>query len=220
MLTKRKVIFGTYDTAVDGLWTLAACRLEDAEPIETLVDLPGRLDGPIDFTEALTGDVQYGQRPLTVRLESSEGTRLERRAIIEKMINQLHGRRCKIWLPDDPGHYVTGRLKIKEEYNDLAHAAVIVTASCAPWRYENDETIISVELSAEARDVTLTNNRRTVYPMLTVEGEATLVDGGSTYQLSAGTYTLAGLKLAAGEERTLRVSGTGSVTFAYRKAVL
>lgn len=219
-MNKRKVILGTYDTAVDGLWTLAACQLAEAEPIETLVEIPGRLDGPIDFTEALTGDVQYGARPLTIRLESSEGTRLERRERINRMVNLLHGRRVRIWLPDDADHFLFGRLKIKENYNDPAHASVSVSATCEPWRYENEETVVTAELSDEVQEITLTNSRRPVYPLLTVEGELTLVDGGATHKLSAGTYALASLELAAWEERILQVSGTGSVSFSYRKAVL
>lgn len=220
MLTKRKIILGTYDTAVDGLWTLSACNLSEAEPVETFVDIPGRLDGPIDFTEALTGDVEYGPRDFAATLESSEGTRLERKARIDQMVNLLHGRRVRIWLPDDADHFLSGRLKVKENYNDPAHASVSVSAICEPWRYDNEETVVSVELTDEMQEVVLVNSRRAVYPMLTVEGEVTLVDRGATHKLSAGTYALASLELAAWEEHTLQVSGTGSVSFTYRKAVL
>lgn len=220
MLTKRRIILGSYDTAVDGLWTLSAWALGEAEPVTNYVEIPGRLDGPIDFTEALTGDVNYGPRPLEITLESSEGTRLDRKKVINQMVNLLHGRRMKIWLPDDADHYIYGRLQVKEKYNDPAHASVSVSATCEPWRYENEETVVTAELSDETQEVTLTNSRRPVYPMLTVEGELTLIDRGATQKLSAGTYALASLELAAWEERTLQVSGTGTVAFTYRKAVL
>lgn len=234
MLTKRRIIFGTYDTAVDGLWTLTEWSLSEAEPKETLVDIPGRLDGPIDFTEALTGDVEYSTRDLKVRLESSEGTRLERRDRIEKMINLLHGRRVKIWLPDDADHYLSGRLKVKEEYNDPAHAAVIVTATCEPWRYENEETVITqyTDKGVPMWPLEVTNDgRRPVYPLLTLEGEVEALRVFTDYEnkvytqyaISSGTYILAGLKIPAGETRVLmllNVQASGKFTVTYRKAVL
>jgi hypothetical protein len=218
-MQKRKVIFDTYDTAADGLWTLAACQLGDAVPQEILLDIPGRLDGPLDASESLTGDVEYGSRPLDVLLESSEGTRQERQARINYMVNRLHGRRVPVWLPDDPGHYVIGRLKVTPQYNDLAHAAVRVTATCEPWRYANEETEATVTVNGNTQEVILENDRRRTYPTATVTGKVTLVYGGKTSALSEGKHLLTGFPLGQGDH-VVTVSGTGSVTFTYRRAVL
>lgn len=232
MLTKRKIIFGAYDTAVNGLWTLTEWSLSEATPKTTMVDIPGRLDGPIDFTEALTGDVEYNTRTLKVKLESSEGTRLERRARIEQMFNQLHGRRCKIWLPDDADHYLSGRLTIKEEYNDPAHAAVTVTATCEPWRYENEETVIKLERQDRYAEAVLVNNgRRPIYPVITVGlqlliklSDADPTSGGPAYKFSAGAYTIPEFNLGAGEEYRFYyvvIDAEGKESYiTYRKAVL
>lgn len=220
MQNKRKFIFGDYDTAVNGLWTLSAWSLGEAKPLENLVDIPGRIDGPIDLTEAGTGDVMYSTRALSVTLESSEGTRADREERIRQMVNTLHGRRAKIWTPDDSEHYLTGRLTIKKNYSDLAHASVTITSTCGPWRYDNEETVVTVELTDESQEVELQNTRRPVFPELRVQGELTMVDKGTTYKLSEGTYLLAELELKAGETRVLEVSGTGFISFSYRKAVL
>jgi hypothetical protein len=155
MQTKRRILFDNYDTAVDGLWTLAACVLSEATSVTNYIDVPGRLDGPLDASTALTGDVQYNSRTLSARLESSEGTRLEREARIDELVNRLHGQRVKIWLPDDAEHYIIGRVSVKKEYNDLAHAAVAVSAVCEPWRYENEETVYEVTASGDTTSVTL-----------------------------------------------------------------
>jgi hypothetical protein len=219
-MQKRKIIFDTYDTAADGLWTLASCVLGDAEPVTTLLDIPGRLDGPLDASEALTGDIQYGPRPLEVTLESSEGTRLERKARIDYMVNLLHGRRVPVWLPDDPGHYVIGRLSVRPQYNDLAHAAVQVSATCEPWRYATEETEVTVEVGGSHKDITLTNDRRKVYPTATVVGEIEVTDEkGHSFALGEGTHLLTGLPLGLGNH-VVTVFGMGSVTFTYRRAVL
>ena len=219
MQTKRKIILNNYDTAVDGLWTLAACVLSDAEPITNYIDVPGRLDGPIDASTALTGDIRYKPRVLNTMLESSEGTRQERESRIDQMVHELHGQRAVIWLPDDEAHYLLGRVSIKKEYNDLAHAAVAVSAVCEPWRYENVETEYKVTVSGDTKEVTLENARRPALPLLTVEGSVRLEFKGNSYALGEGTHKLPSL-LITQYGQTVKVSGDGSVTFLYRKAVL
>jgi len=128
-MEKRKIIFGTYDTAVDGLWTLAAWSLSSAQHVTNYVAVPGR-DGSLDLSTAITdGEPRYNDRTLTATFESSEGDRLEREGRINVMTNWLDGWRMNIELPDDPDHYITGRLHIQKDYNDPAHAAVTVTAA-------------------------------------------------------------------------------------------
>lgn len=218
-MQKRKIIFGTYDTAVNGFWTLAAWNLGDAEPEEVLLDIPGRLDGPLDVSEALTGDVRYLPRTLEVTLESSEGTRMERQSRIDAMVNRLHGRRVPVWLPDDPGHYVIGRLRVMPQYNDLAHASVQVTATCEPWRYATEETEVTVTCNGDTQEVVLANDRRRTYPTATVTGAVTLAYNGNSFTLGEGTHLLTGIPLGAGDH-VVTVSGNGSVTITYRRAVL
>lgn len=219
MLTKRKIIFDDYDTAVNGLWTLAACYLSEAEPVTNLVEIPGRVDGPLDASTALTGDIQYQPRTLEVTLESSEGTRQDRKKKIDYMVNKLHGQRVKIWLPDDGLHYLLGRLSIKEEYNDHAHASITVLATCEPWRYDNDETVVDLTIPNSTTSFTLSNDRRPVSPVITVQGLLKLVIDGSTYTLNSGTFKHPDLLLKQGGQ-TIKVYGSGSATFTYRKAVL
>jgi hypothetical protein len=144
-MLKRRIIFDDYDTAAN-FWTLASWSCPEPEPVTDLVEVPGRIDGPLDFSTVLTDDISYNSRPLEVRLESSEGTRLERKARIDDMVNKLHGQRVKIWLPDDANRYLVGRLSVVMEYNDMAHAAVNVSAACEPWKYDNDEVVEFVPL--------------------------------------------------------------------------
>lgn len=218
-MLKRRIIFDDYDTAVH-FWTLGPWSCPAPEPVTNLVEVPGRLDGPLDFSTALTGDLRYGSRPLEVRLESSEGTRLERQARIDDMINKLHGQRVSIWLPDDSSRYLVGRLNIQQEYNDLAHAAVVVTATCEPWRYDNEETELSVTVQESTpQTVTLVNGRRPVCPMADVSGEVRVEHKGVSVALGEGHYKLPDIILTPGEN-TIQVTGSGTVTFIYRKAVL
>ena len=222
-MEKRKIIFGAYDTDLDGLWTLAEWELTDPEYHSNLVTVPGR-DGPLDLSTVLTeGEPRYGTRKLTVRLESSEGTRLERKARIDTMANWLDGWSLEITLPDDPEHYVKGRLHVAREYNDPAHAAVTVTATCDPWRYSRTERMYTLTATSTQQLAVLSNTgRRTVAPVLTISGEAAsvgLVFGASSWTLGPGVYQLPDLILRQGDAE-LYYSGTGTVQLAYREAVL
>ncbi len=217
----RKIVFGTYDTDINGPWTLAAWNFSPAAHRQQLVTVPGR-DGELDLSTVLTdGSPRYGSRTLTATLERSDGTRLERETAIETMINWLDGWRMNITLPDDNGHYITGRVHVAKAYNDPAHAAVSVTAVCDPWRYNNYETVISLMAEATAQEAKLTNSgRRTVVPVIQVTGgEVSLVYGTYTWALGAGTYQLPDLTVPQGGT-LITYSGTGTLTFTYREAVL
>lgn len=221
-MEKRKIVFGTYDTAEQG-WTLTSWSFSPAQFKQNFVTVPGR-DGDLDLSTALTdGAPRYGSRTLTATFECSEGTRLDRQARINTMVNWLDGWRMDIILPDDAEHYITGRVSIQPEYNDMAHAAVTVTATCDPWRYSNYETVIALTATEEAQPARLTNNgRRTVVPLLTISGEAAsvlLVFGTASWMLSAGTYQLPDLVVNQGGA-DLTYSGTGDLSFSYREALL
>lgn len=221
-MEKRKIIFGTYDTATAGRWTLTEWTLEQPELKESYVAVPGH-DGDLDLSTVLSdGEPRYGNRALTATFESSEGTREEREAIINEMVNELDGLRMNIVLPDDPQHYVVGRVRVARLYNDLAHASVQVTANCEPWRHSAVETVIGLRATEEWQTVILYNmGRRSVIPTITVPagGSVTLGFGIASLSVSEGAHVWPTLYLTKGTH-ALRYQGAGSVTLTYREAVL
>lgn len=222
-MEKRGLIIGTYNTAVRG-WTLTSWEFSAPVYVSNIVDVPGRIDGPLDLSTAITdGEPRYQQRTLTATLECSNGTRLEREAEISAMINHLDGWRRDIILPDDSLHYITGRVSVERVYNDPAHASVTVTATCDPWRYSEAETVVTLSGAADAQTVTFVNaGRRTVVPLLVVTGAGSLSlqFGTATWSLSAGSYQLPDVLLTQGEH-VLTYSGTGmSMTVTYREGIL
>lgn len=222
-MAKRKIVFGSYDTDLNGKWTLAGWELTAAEHRTNYIEVPGR-DGELDLSTALTdGAPRYGNRTLEVRLERSDGTRLEREADINVMVNWLDGWRMDIRLPDDDLHYMVGRVHVAKEYNDMAHAAVTVTAVCDPWRYNNNETVLRMTAGAEAVSTRLTNaGRRTVVPTINITGtdaSVLLVYGAYSWALGAGVYQLPDLVVPQGGA-AITYSGNGELSFTYREAVL
>lgn len=224
-MQKRKIIIGEYDTALEGLWTLASWTLARAAAFESYAEVPGH-SGPLDLSTALTdGEPYYGAREFEAILESSEGTRLEREQRIDDMVNKLDGWRANIILPDDPMHYITGRVRVEKIYNDLAHASVRVTATCDPWRYNISETVVGLSATSTEQATPLINQGRlSVVPTIKIlGGSVTLVFNTGTeertWTLSPGDHILPDIYLKTGSA-PLRYSGTGQVILTYREAVL
>lgn len=222
-MKKRTLILGTYDTAADGLWTLAALTLTDPEVQTHFQDVPGR-DGPLDLTTALTdGAPKYGSRTLTATLENSDGTRQDRQDRISEIVNALSGQRLDIIHPDYPEHYLTGRIQVNVDYSDMAHASVTITATCDPWLYSRMERTYPLTASAEKQDAALLNRgRRTLVPQVEITGAdaSFLIERGTiSIAMGPGTYKLPDLVLAPGTT-VITYSGTGAAVISYREAVL
>lgn len=219
-MEKRKVIFGTYNTAETGAWTVAGLELTSPDFQTNLVQIPGR-DGPIDLSTVLTnGEPVYNSRKLTVVLENSDGDRAYRERLIRDIIAQLDGYQMQIWLPDKAAYYLQGRVHVVRDYNDLAHASVTVTATCDPWMYSNRFQTFTMLAGSEPAEKVLTNSgRRAVVPVVNTTNDVTLVFGENTWTLSAGTYQLPELVFSAGDN-TITYSGSGRITITYREAVL
>lgn len=224
-MQKRRIIIGTYDTAVEGLWTLSSWAFSKAVANEEYLNIPGH-NGPFDVSTVLTdGEPYYGSRTFEAVLESSEGGRLEREERINQMINTLDGWRFDITLPDDPTHHINGRVSVERLYNTPAHASVRVSAICDPWRYNNSETVVGLKATATEQTVTLINNgRRSVVPTIIVEGGSVNLKfeaNGETqsWSMNSGEYILGDIYLKTGSA-PLKYSGSGTVTLTYREAVL
>lgn len=211
MSNKRKFLIGTYDTA-EHLWTLAAWNLSDPEQVRSWVDVPGRRKGPIDASTVLSdGDPVYGNRTLTITLESSEGTRLEREARIEQMLNWLDGWWLDIVLPDDVDtrrRYMRGTVSVKKIYNTLTQAQVQVTAVCEPWKYAAAETIVPVFLCGknlfDNTDLVNLYGTGTTLTLINTGLRATWTGGTSAFNL----LKLYPLDLIAGQTVTLSATMT------------
>lgn len=226
-MEKRKLTLGDYDTAADGLWTLASCKVTKAAQMQTFVSVPGRV-APLDLSTYLTdGQPYYDNATLEAVLESSEGDRLARKLRIDLMVNYLDGQTVHIYLPDDPDHYLVGRVQVYPEYNDLAHCAVRVSAICDPWLYAAAETVVSLTATEAIQTAQLFNyGRLAVVPTVVTTGEVNIEHGTSSWALSAGEHILPGLYLTPGNGlglpgvHSITYSGSGSITINYREAVL
>lgn len=221
-MEKRKLLLNNYNTATDGLWTLSSCILTKGEQVQTFIEVPGRY-APLDLTDYTTdGQPYYGNASLDAILESSEGDRAARQGRIDELVNNFDGKSITIVHPDHPNHYLIGRVQIRPQYNDMAHAAVQISAVCDPWLYKTNETIYTLTASNTEKTVTLTNSGRlAVVPSVTLTGsnKFMLAFDNHMWNLSSGDHILPDLYLTPGSH-DLTYTGSGTIKIAYREAVL
>ena len=218
-MQKRGMIFGRYHTAAHG-WTLTGWTLSEAEPKTHYIDKPGG-DGTWDYTTALTdGLPRFNDRELVATFELSEGDRMSREREIRAMINELHGLSHQIELPDDDEHYLIGRLRVVKDYNDNAHAAITVTATCEPWKYKGVESWLLLNAATTKQTAVVANTgRREVVPTIEVSAEVLREYGTSSWALGPGVHVIPDLQLVQGDH-IITYSGSGTIKLTYREAVL
>lgn len=217
-MSRREFIIDKYHTWHDWRLTLTAKDTTDPEPKTNYVALDGA-SGTLDLTEALSGEVPYGDRTVLASFWSSEGTYQDREAVVKKITAALHGKKVKIIEPDDPEHYFLGRVMVKGLERSMVHVAFELEAICDPWRYAVNETERRVEVDGET-DVVINNNGvKTLCPEFEVDGTVTVSYNGGTAELTDGTYKIAEVKLRQGVN-VIGLSGSGTVAVKYREAGL
>lgn len=217
---ERFFILGNKNTWYDWRLYLTAKNIPDAEPKTNYVAIDG-MDGTLDLSESLTGEIKYNDRTISASFWTDNGSYKDRNALLRSIVSQLHGKKIKIIEPDDPDHYFYGRVKIKSKKNILPYAELTLEAICEPWRYAINESVRRVEVNSESvTDVVINNNGvKTLCPTITVTGAVNVIYNGVKTPLTSGTYKISDVKLYQGVN-VISVSGNGSVTFTYTEADL
>lgn len=178
---------------------------------EVYVDIAGG-DSSIDLTEAV-GGVAYEDGSIDFQFTLFSGEQAER------MRNDLHGRRMDIVLEREPDYYYDGRVSCTKDEREGRLYVLGFTARVRPYKYERRETVHVETISGAEKEILLQNDRMPAMPRIRVEGSVLLSFGGVRYRMANGVYQMPEVTLHEGLNR-VRVSGTGTVRFMYRKGRL
>lgn len=203
---------------------LLASKTISAPSVRTnMIVVPGR-DGAIDATDALTGEPTYDTRIISISLfgiKSISGK--EWPVAVSDFCNAFHGKKVKVFFPEDSAHYYSGRLSVGEIKLDGGRQLLPVEIICDPWKYKNAKTTVSrSDLGTAYKQLSLPNESRPVIPNITVAQDTTLLWGSSTINVNAGDHILPDIRLAAGSNilKAKVASGTGSISVTYQEASL
>ena len=217
---ERQFILDKFNTWYDWRLILTEKDVSPPEPKTNYVDIDG-MDGTLDLSESLTGEITYEDRTVLASFWTNEGSHKERTSLLRKIVTAVHGKKIKIIEPDDPDHYFYGRVKVKSPINILPYATFTIEAICDPWRYAIEDSVRTIEVNSDnvTNAVIHNNGVKTLSPIITVTGYVTITYNGVEIALTAGTYKISDIKLRQGVN-VIGVSGNGSVSFTYKEADL
>lgn len=203
---------------------LLASKTISAPSVRTnMIVVPGR-DGAIDATDALTGEPTYDTRIISISLfgiKSISGK--EWPVAVSDFCNAFHGKKVKVYFPEDSAHYYSGRLSVGEIKLDGGRQLLPVEIICDPWKYKNEKTTVSrSDLGTAYKQLSLPNESRPVIPTITVAQDTVLLWGDNTININAGGHILPDIRLSAGSNilKAKVASGTGSISVTYQEASL
>lgn len=204
-------------------------------PKERYVDIPGG-DGAEDLTTALTnGDVKYNNRTISMELGNADRSLISE-IKYRKFSNTYHGQSVRLSFSDSVGYYWKGRLKIDSWTNDDKITEIKMTCTAQPYALE---TLDSTEdwiwdtfnfrigvirgykniVISGTGTVTVYGSRKRVCPEIICSADMSLIFGGTTYQLVAGTNRIIDIILEDGLQEFTFV-GNGTVTIRFRGGIL
>ena len=208
--------FGTKWARADYGLIVAPYVIPMPEPQMSFVEIPGR-DGALDLSEAL-GTVRYADRIISLTLYA----RAPFDVAISAFAADVHGRRMKVIFDRDPTYYYDARVTLEDVERHAGYCELSLKCRAKPYKLEHFETTMTV-LPAGNATVTLTNTRMPVVPTITVSAAMTIefMIGGMVYtiNLAAGSHVVPSLLLMEGDTQ-VEITGTGSITFTYRKGAL
>ena len=208
--------FGTKWARADYGLTVAPYAIPMPEPQTNFVEIPGR-DGALDLSESF-GAVRYADRtiPLTLYVRAPFD------ALISAFAADVHGRRMNVIFDRDPTYYYDARITVEDVERHAGYCELSLECRAKPYKLEHFETTITI-LPAGNATATLTNTRMPVVPTITTSAgmKLTFSIGGAVYtiNLAAGAHVVPTLVLMNGDTE-VEVTGTGSITFTYRKGAL
>lgn len=211
-------------------------QITHPEPQTTYLQVPGR-NGAIDLTE-VNGSVCYNNGTLVMTFVKREKTMHEWHKLVNLLISEIHGRKCKITLDSEPDYYYLGRCTVETIKNNQVLSTLTITADCEPFKYDvqsrgepwlwdtfNFES--GVIMQAEYCNVAINgsyalnishNGGMPVTPVFVCSAGMTVNFNGTDYPLKSGSNKI--YDIIIDKDTTLIFKGTGTLTVDYRGGVL
>lgn len=191
------------------------------------------MDGVLDYTTALDGNVHYEARDFKVTLlKISDGSDLK--SLFTSMMNFMHGRRMKVICDDDPNYYWEGRFEVGDpSWNDKGYWKIDIKGIVDPYKYYLTSSMedwmwdpfvfetdiawdyANLTVDEEMELVIVTSNMPTT-PIFRLSAPMKMtVNGEMEYNLPKGDSTIPGMVLTD-SDTTLVFYGSGTVTVGFR----
>lgn len=201
--TQLGVKFGDKHSFRDfGLYPKTKMIVDPPDVREVYVEVAGA-DGDLDLTEALTGRANYDSRKGKFEFTVIDRARWDSAYAV--IMNEVHGRKMRVVLDEDPNYYYEGRVKVNSFKTNKRTGTITLEgrfypykralyANSTKWLWDpfNFETDIARDYenifapSDEYITVTVVGSRMPVTPVFNAERSMNMRFNGVTYSLEAG----------------------------------
>lgn len=204
------------------------------EPKTFFQDVPGA-DSSLDLSTATAGRVVYNRRTMTLNFGCGYEINVWPR-IYSEILQKFHGKEGKLIFDDDPMYYYIGRMSISDYSRINRLGTFTMTVNADPYKYEltaGDEDWLWDPLDLEngiireykdlqvsgSMTLLIDGTEKWVIPEITVSADMKVSFEGKDYDLKQGVNKIYSIVIKPGEN-TLTFTGNGTVSVAYRGAIL
>ena len=192
--------------------------IQPPKPKKTMIDIPGS-SNRIDLTETLAGDVTYSNRTGSIEFIVNplreEYTWYD---IYNMVMNDVHGRRVKLSLEEEPDWYYEGRVEVNNWASNEDYSRITLDYDLDPFKYQATATEQTITLTNNYVMKTFTSNRMPIVPKFTLSGNnasCTVKYKRSEYALATGESAVAAIRFEEGDNY-IEVKGSGTLKITYR----
>lgn len=206
------ITFGKKHTYDDWGLILVSKNIGMPQPKTLSVDVEG-MDGSIDMSEALNGEIKFGNRSLSFEFTmTSEYDDFYE--LVSEISNYLHGRKLRIIIDEDDDYYYLGRCVINEWASNKRIGKIVIQCDCDPYKYQLKETAITAKISGRTY-VKVYGNRMTVSPKIYCSNDSiSLILGNESVALDQGENEVLDLFIYEGNN-TLVFEGDGNIKLTF-----
>lgn len=214
---------------------LISIYLPMPQPKTQLIDIPGG-DGNIDLTEINMGRPAYKDRDgLELVFDLMDGDYATWFMKYSQFAAEVHGKKIKMVLDDDPGYYYMVRLELDGKKTNPVYGKITFTGTAEPFKYDLyssaedwlwDTFDFETGVIRELKDITINSANKTIEILgagidtapvfvVTKANNLKLTHEGRTYTLKVGRNRFPAVRVGE-QDVTLTFSGSGTLTVEYR----
>ena len=190
--------------------TANSVQIGAPEPKTTYIEIEGA-NGVIDVSQALTDDIKYNPRPVSIGFTSREKNWIKNVEIQNLMNSIFNGTKRKLYIDD---WYLEGRF-INEQSIDDGFGKYTISAECYPYRMNSYVNTKQYTVSTSLDCTIDYTDSMNVCPNINVSANMSIVIGGNEYNLVSGDNIVPDFILKKGSN-TFTLNGSGIVTITWR----
>ena len=115
--------------------------VDPPEPIFNLIDIPGRIQGPLDLSRVPFNRLLYKRMSGSWTFYSEVYNKNTRIELFENIRSYLHGQSMYVGFEEDPRHYFNGRFTVSAPRSSTGPIQITIGYDLEPVRYNNNGTI-------------------------------------------------------------------------------